>query len=321
MAWTTTELLADVRRSGMFPSASTVTGLTDTDLLAHADKELQSRLLSLVMAAREEFYVRVTDAALVASQSAYKVPYRSIANKLRDVSLLVGTSERNLRRIEPERMGEDASNATGALPWAFYMERDSVVIVPAPSSSGGASLRLRYFARPNRLVAVSATATPTILTVTADSPTTGTTRITHSATGTTLSTSTLWDIVRARPGFEHVGLDLTATGTAAGRIDVLSSSLPSDFTTANNAGDYISAAETSPVVQLPPELHNLLYQRTLCRVLASLGDLDVLAVAEKQAVDMEAAAGMLVSNRTEGNARKVVSGLMWRNRRGSGWLR
>lgn len=314
MAWTTTELLADVSRSAMLPAGGSASGVASSDLLAHADKELQSRLLPLVMAVREEFYVRVQDVPLVASQSAYRIPYRGIANKLREVSLLNGSAETTLPRIEPEQLAELGIQSGGA-PRAFYLERDSVVLVPAPASASG-SLRLRYFTRPNRLVASSATTTPTIVSVAANTPSAGTTRITHSASGTSLGTSGLWDIVRKNPGFEHVGIDLTFTGSAAGTVDVVSSALPSDFTTANNAGDFISSAETSPVVQLPPELHNLLYQRTLCRVLASLGDLDVLAVAEKQAADMEAAATTLVAHRTAGNPRKVVGSLM-RRRRGS----
>ena len=44
MAWLSTDLLADVRRSGMLPD-SAPSGVSDSDLFAHADKELQARLL------------------------------------------------------------------------------------------------------------------------------------------------------------------------------------------------------------------------------------------------------------------------------------
>lgn len=318
MAWTTTELLADVRRSGMLPD-SAPSGVSDTDILAHANKELQARLLPLVLAVREEFYVQPYSTQLVASQQGYRVPSRSIGNKLRDVLLqLSDGSLQNLARIAPEAYAEMMSTSPAVTPWAFYLEADSVLVVPTPATTGSALLVLKYLMRPSWLVPVSATATPTVTTVQANTPSAGLTRINHSATGTNLGTSAALDVVAARPGFRTLMVSVVPQSSGNGYVVVSSTDLPSDFSTANNAGDYLSAAETSPVVQLPPELHNLLYQRTLCRVLQSIGDLEALQAAEANAAQMERDAAGLIGNRVEGEPKKVVGRLLNRTRTRAG---
>lgn len=314
MAWTTTELLADVRRSGMLPD-SAPSGVSDTDILAHANKELQARLLPLVMAVREEFYVQPYSTQLVGNQQGYRVPSRGIGNKLRDVLLqLSDGSLQNLARIAPEAYPETMSTAPAVCPWAFFLESDSVMLVPTPSTTGAATLVLKYLLRPSWLVAVSATATPTVTTVQANTPSPGLTRINHSATGTDLGTSTRLDVVMARPGFRTLMVGVLPQSSGNGYVVVNATDLPSDFSTANNAGDYLSAAETTPVVQLPPELHNLLYQRTLCRVLQSIGDLEALQAAEANAQQMEKDAVGIIANRVEGEPKKVVGRLLSRPR-------
>lgn len=314
MAWTTTELLADVRRSGMLPD-SAPSGVSDTDILAHANKELQARLLPLVMAVREEFYVQPYSTQLVANQQGYRIPSRGIGNKLRDVLLqLSDNSLQNLARIAPEAYPEMMTTAPSVYPWAFFLESDSVMLVPTPATTGAATLVLKYLLRPSWLVPVSATATPTVTTVQANTPSAGLTRINHSATGTDLGTATRLDVVMARPGFRTVMVGVLPVSSGNGYVVVSATDLPSDFTTANNAGDYLSAAETTPVVQLPPELHNLLYQRTLCRVLQSIGDLEALQAAEANAAQMEKDAVGIIANRVEGEPKKVVGRILSRPR-------
>jgi hypothetical protein len=313
MAWTSTELLADVRRSGMLPD-SAPSGVSDTDILAHANKELQARLLPLVMAVREEFYVQPYSTPLVGNQQGYRVPARSIGNKLRDVLLqLSDGSLQNLARIAPEAYPEMMTTAPSVYPWAFYMESDSVMLVPTPSTTSAATLVLKYLLRPSWLVPVSASGTPTVTTVQANTPSSGLTRINHSATMDDLGGQKL-DVVMAKPGFRTLMVGVTPVSSGAGYVVVNATDLPLDFSTANNAGDYLSAAETTPVVQLPPELHNLLYQRTLCRVLQSIGDLEALQAAEANAAQMEKDAIGIIANRVEGEPKKVVGRLLSRPR-------
>jgi len=316
VSYLTTDLLADVRRSGMLPD-SAPSGVSDDDILAHANKELQARLLPLVNSVREEFYVQTETQALVAGQQFYRIPGRSIGNRLRDV--LIQQSDgtlTNLVRLAPEAYAELQTTVPGPYPWAFYLESDSVMLVPTPSTSGSASLLFKYLIRPNRLRTDDPAHTPRISSI--SSPSSGTTRVTL-AHNTNFGTSDALDIVSAKPPFRTVMIGVTPTASGSNFFDVPSSSLPSDFTTANfgggtGKGAVCSLAETSSVVQLPPEMHNLLYQRTLCRVLQSIGDLEALQAAEANAQQMERDAVGLIANRTEGEPKKVVGRLLFQPR-------
>jgi len=329
MAWLTSDLLADVRRSGMLPD-STPSGVADDDILAHATKEMYSRLVPLVLSVREEFFVQQDVVPLVANQQFYRVNERAIGNKLRDVYLVLpDSSQQRLARLTPEAATEFLANPSGAVyPWAYYMENDSVMVLPTPTASGQASLMLKYLMRPNRLRTDDTNHTPRIKTVYPNIPSAGTTRITHNGGGGFAHTTTPLDIVSTKPGFRTLMISTTPTGSGTylgdHYVDVPSSALPSDFSTANNGGgadfgDMLSVSELSAVVQLPPELHNLLYQRTLCRVLQSIGDLESLQAAEANAQQMERDAVGMIANRVESTAKKVVGRLLQQPRRRYGY--
>jgi hypothetical protein len=315
MAWLTSDLLADVRRSGMFPD-SAPGGVSDADILAQADKELQSRLLPLVLAVREEFYVQQTLQPIVGGQQFYRIPGRSIGNKLRDVLLQMSNNTlTSLPRIAPEEVAELAYQP-GQYPWGYYLESDSVMLMPAPQSTNGAQLLMKYLLRPNRLVIHNDNQSPHVETVTDIGS--GLRRIDY--TGNHNFSGARLDIVSVNPPFRTVMIGVVPVASAAGHIDVNVSDLPSDFNTANFGGGApqgatISLAETSPVVQLPPELFNLLCQRTLCRLLQAVGDLESLQSAEAQAAAMERGALTLITNRTEGEPKKVMGRLLQYPRR------
>jgi hypothetical protein len=318
MAWLTSDLLADVRRSGMFPD-SAPGGVSDADILAQADKELQSRLLPLVLAVREEFYVQQTLQPIVGGQQFYRIPGRSIGNKLRDVLLQMSNNTlTSLPRIAPEQVAELAYQP-GQYPWGYYLESDSVMLMPSPQSTNGAQLLMKYLLRPGSLVTHNDNHTPHVVAVSTLNSTT--TRITHTGSATFNTDAQLpLDIVSIKPPFRTVMISVTPTAYATGQIDVPTASLPSDFTTANFGGGagfgaIISLAETTPVVQLPPELFNLLCQRTLCRLLQAVGDLESLQSAEAQAAAMERGALTLITNRTEGEPKKVMGRLLQYPRR------
>lgn len=306
MPYTTTELLADVRRNGMLPATST-TGTADADLLAHADKEMQSRVVPLVLSSREEFYVRSHDVSLTAAVAAYRLPSRAIAGRLRDVQLILsdGTA-RDLPRIQPE----DApfwGIGSQPYPMAFYMERDSVVLVPTPSTTAAATLRMKYFGRPGFLVATS-------YAISAIDTSLNTVTVTNGAA--VYTTSTPVDLVSASSPFDCLAIDQTpsAAVVAGANVTLTLASLPSALA----VGDFVALAGYSPVPQIPVEFHNYLAQRTLCRILQAMGDSEALRNAEADAEQMREAAVSMLTNRVEGAQKKVVGSLLFRRRLG-GW--
>lgn len=288
MAFTTTDLLSTVRLRGMLPSTATL-GVQDSDILQHANDEMQSRLVPLVESVNEEFYVTTTDVALVSGQAAYRLPNRNSGSKLRDLKLVIGGVQQPLVRIEPEKVSAWVSTATG-FPQAFYLEAGAVVLVPTPAVSN-ATLRMRYFVRPGQFVTNAAPTTSTVASVSYSGPTaTVTTSVVVGSGAVSV------DCLAYRPPFEYLALN----GSGSGGIYTLPNSSPNIA-----VGDYVSLADQSPLLQLPVELHSLLAQRTLCRVLQQLGYSDKYAMASDEADRLEEVALKLLSPRVDGAPKKM----------------
>ena len=72
-------------------------------------------------------------------------------------------------------------------------------------------------------------------------------------------------------------------------------------------GDYICLAGESIIPQLPPDLHNMLAEKTAARILASLGDQAGLAMANEKIKEMEYRQGSLLNDRVDGAPQKITS--------------
>lgn len=72
-------------------------------------------------------------------------------------------------------------------------------------------------------------------------------------------------------------------------------------------GDYICAAGESIIPQLPPDLHNMLAEKTAARILASLGDQAGLAIANEKIKEMEYRQGNLLDDRVDGAPQKITA--------------
>jgi hypothetical protein len=306
----------------MLPTSSASPGTLDADVLAHANDELQSRLVPLVMATNEEYFTFTVDVPLVGGQAIYRVPDRCAGSKLRELTLLVGATIIDLPRIEPERLSQLVNGASG-VPAGFVMEAGGVRLVPTPTS-GGMSLRMRYFVRPGQL---TATAADFALIVTAGTvPLLGAVNVVIASGGLmpTGGDGNLYDIVCGRPPFEVLVMDATCFSAVSTTL-VLEYSLGSSASVQGresaagfSGADYVTKRDLSPIVQLPVELHSLLAQRTVCRILQSLGQYDKLDRAEKEADRLERVALSLLTPRVDGAPRKL-RGLLQNTRRG-GWL-
>ena len=322
MAWLASDLVATVKLRAMLPTSSSAPGTADADVLAHANDELQSFMVPMLLSINEEYFTATTDVPLVAGQDVYRLPDRSAASKLREVWAVGGNILINLPRIEPEALNQWVNNATG-VPAAFIMEAGGIRLVPKPSASGY-SLRMRYFARP-ALMTVDTAQYARILTASYLSPSSTTLTLAHSTTAgqgmltPSLGDGYLYDLIAGRPPFEHLGFQgwCTAVGPnfRFSWPDTISPSLQG-ATGANGAqiGDFITALDVSPIVQLPQELHSLLAQRVTARILHQLGRFDAASAATTEAERMAKVALNMLTPRVDGAAR-VVMGLLQSGRR------
>ena len=289
MDWTTTGLLASIRRRASIPTTATTGGL-DADLLAFANEELRLGLVSKLLTLRESYFKRDSDSTIAAATTSYRIPTRAVGGKLASVRLLdsAGGELGVLTEVPDERL-EDYSGLSSTA--AYRVLGNSLVLVPSAVTSA-VTLRQTYFAQPSELVASGYATISAINT----STNVVTTSAIHGYT-----TSSVLDLVRASEGFESLAIDQTPT--AVGSTTTLTfSSLPSGLA----VGDYVCVFRQSPVPQIPSEFHPILAQRVACAYLEAQGAPE-LAAAVKKLEAMEEAIGILSSPRVDSGSKKIIN--------------
>jgi hypothetical protein len=301
--FTTTGLLADIKRKCFIPIAQTT--FSDTDLLAMADEELQIGIVPLIMSVREEFFVTWKEYNVTGLTSSFSIPPRAIGSKLSKVTMIVDPTASDVPNevLLPQLNADQAVfntvfNNYLAIP-AFYLQNNQLFLSPGGQQYAGQTLRQYYFRRPNQLILTSGCSTITSIT-----DNIATVNLIPSTFGTGSLYTITSDVVKANPGFDLLGMDLSLTvNTVDNTITFTDDLADLDI----QVGDYICLAGETPVPQIPVEVHTLLAQRTAVKVLEALGDEKNFAIASKKLVDMEHRITGLLSNRVEGAARKVVN--------------
>lgn len=269
MDYTHTALLAAVRRLAAAPTA-TASGSASSDLLAHANEELQSYVVPLILDLREEYFLQVKSQTMTVGTAAYRLPSRAIGAKLREVEMVDSAGNvTNLRRLAPD-MAEEFPTSNGT-PYGYHLRGNSVVLVPTPAVAN--TLRLTYYLRPNEVVS---TAYGTVSTIVGSV-------VTYTETGTFApTTSSVIDLIAATSGFECHSVDVTpsAADTTANTVTV---TVPTDLA----VGDYVVTRDQTPVPQIPSEFHPLLYTRTALRFAESNGATNRIGYLTKKSAELE----------------------------------
>lgn len=293
----TTELLDDIRNRGSIPAADL--RFPDASLLAAATRELREGVAPLVHSAKAEHMVYGYEVAVTAGVGTYRIPPRALGGGgLRDVTWQQTGSniQASLREI-PASESPAWSDTTG-MPTVYYVRNYSVVLLPTPNAVG--TLRMPYYARPNKLVAAE-DATP-ILGISSSSAVDVTFSIAIGEP-TVITTGATVDIVRGTPGFETLaeGLTVALSDPDNGELTV-ATTVPLDSTI--QAGDWLCLVGTSPVVQAPLELNGLLAARTVRRCLKAVGDARWQDF-DADVQELEARALQWLSPRNDGESKAV----------------
>lgn len=303
MAWTTTQLLAHIRRVASLPTAATVAGYADADLLAHADAALQGRLGPLVANARDEHAVSTVDVAVASGQVTVRLPPRVASGRLRDITMATpdGTGYVSVPRLEPE----DAAQYSLGVPTspqsvAVVVQAGFLRIVPAPTSS--MTLRFSYVRASPSLADISTCTAVTALTV-------GATNLTASHAGTLAAGN--YDFVMTSNG-DSLGDDVATVVTSVGSTTFANSQLSPMFaqvqaeaTRYAAEGIYLCPSGTTCIVPLPDAVSPLLAFRAALGVMQAIGDTEGAARAEVIADRMEQQIVPLLSERIEGEPQVV----------------
>lgn len=116
--------------------------------------------------------------------------------------------------------------------------------------------------------------------------------------------SSIVDFLQTKPGHKILNFDvqLTSTAISGNVIEFSSTDIPETLI----VGDYVCLANEAIIPQIPPDLHNVLAERTASRILAALGDQQGLQSSNAKIQEMEANQSRLIDNRTEGSPQKVI---------------
>jgi hypothetical protein len=302
VAWTTTQLLAHIRRVASLPAAATATGYTDADLLVHADSAL-SRVSALVANARDEHAIHTVDVAVAANQVSVRLPPRVASGRLRDVTVQLpsATGYVSVPRLEPE----DAAQYSLSIPTtpqslAVVVQAGFLRIVPASTSA--LNLRLSYVRAPPALAAVSTCTLVTALT--AASP-----NITATHSGTIAAGSYDFTLLSNGDSLgDSVATVVAGAGSttfAAANMGPMFVNVQAECTRYVTEGLYLCPAGTTCVVPLPNSLSPLLAYRAASAFMVAIGDSEGSAALERMAERMEEQLVPLLSERIEGEPQVV----------------
>ena len=291
----TTAFVAAVRRQGQFTA-----DLTDADILAAADIEVQGRLIPLVRLVRQEYLV--AEAVVTSYGGRLALPSRSVAGTVRQVQLLSGNAALTLPLMPLE---SDSGAPSSGQPFGWYFDGASVVLLPRGTEG---TCRVRYYLRPSAMVLDTTVASTARLSVVAQDGSGG---YTATAASATPAPSTLIDVVSAGPAHAVCAIDRPGTGTTS--LTLPASSVLSPVA----VGDYWAVAGQTPFVPVPEELTAALIHQTagtLLRALAFDAEASQQLLLAEKALDE---GRKLLAPRSEGNPRRLVGGIRWSL--GQGW--
>lgn len=115
----------------------------------------------------------------------------------------------------------------------------------------------------------------------------------------------LVDFLQTKPGhkIETYDVMIPNTGIAGNIITFTASDIPESAI----IGDYICLANECVIPYLPPDLHNILAERTANRILMAIGDQAGLQISNTKLQEMEKSSGELVDNRVEDAPKKILA--------------
>ncbi len=283
--WTTTGLLASIRRRASIPTTAT-TGGANADLIAYANEELRLGLIAEILRLRESYFKRDSDTAI--SGSTYRIPTRAIGGKLAAVYLLDSSSQvlgDPLAEISDAHVGQ----FSGSGVCGYQIKGANLILVPGATTSAS-YLRMTYFEQPNELVATGYATIETVVSTT----------VLDTTASHGFSTSSVLDFVKATEGFESLSIGVSPT--VASSDDLTFASLPDGLV----AGDYVCVQRQSPVPQIPSEFHPILAQRVAVAWLEAQGAPELDAARGKLG-EMQAAIGVLSSPRVDTGSKKIIN--------------
>ena len=286
-------MIASIKRRGILPASQSL--FMPADIVNIMTEELHSVIVPLLMREHEEYLVTNVDQAITAGTNSYFIPAKSIGLKLRDVCLVDSQgNEISLPRIATEDMKAVGLDTT-RYNRGYTLDNDRVTLVPSSSDFSSYTLRFKIYRRPNNLVQTSAAGKISLIN-------TGTRQVTLASIPSTFTNALTYDFIKGTPSF-RAHAENQAAATVAGFVITFTAALPSDLA----VGDYVAEYGFSPIPQIPYEVHRLLEQRVVIKIMEGLKDSTGLKLAKDAYEEQVTQFRALVNPRVDGTPQKLVS--------------
>ena len=290
--YTTTGMIASIKRRGVLPDSQIL--YDPDDLVNIMTEELQSIIVPLIMAVREEYFVVNVDQSISTNQNTFFIPFRAIGMKLRDVVLVNSQgTEIPLPRYSPEDIKNQINNSRFEI--GVYLDNDRVLFIPTTTDYSAYTLRMKIFRRPNNLIQASQSGKITAIN-------TVTKQVTLATLPSIFTTSLTYDFIKGMPSF-RAHAEAQPITTILGFVLTFTNALPSDLA----VGDYVAETGFSPIPQIPYEVHRLLEQRVVVKIMEGLKDSTGRKLAIDNYDEMVKEFERIVTPRVDGAPKKVVS--------------
>lgn len=291
---TTDALIKSVRRRAMIPDDSSA--FTDEAIIDIMNEELDEQVISKVLVTNEEHLVDSIKVTVDKDKSEYKIPYRAVGNKLRDLAYVDSSDGHyELSRISLEELSDYRNSYTSYNRDVFYVKGDSVNLLDVRILDYEA-LIMYYYLRPNVLVKEEDCGV-----ITSINTTTG--EVALNRFPSSFFNIPKMDFVGKKTPNSIKSYDITPTSinSSAKTVTFKVEELPEDL----EVGDYLCKAEESPVPNIPTEFHPILAQATAVHILESLGDSEGLANANRKLENMIDQVVQITNDRVEGAPQKI----------------
>lgn len=293
---TSNDIIASVKRRIMVPLNQAT--FEESDLLAFADEEMSLGLVPSILVVHEDYLMFTETVPMVDSVTRYQIPYRSVGNKLREISF----QDQSGNVYEMTRIGvADVPfynvTSAGARAYAFYVENNEIVLTPQNAGPFvNSNLLMTYYMRPSTLVLLDEVAV--ISSIDRD---TGIIQLSNLPEDFVITE--VFDLIKVQSPNKILNFDVSAVS-----INSTSKTItldPDDIPASLAAGDHIALSEESAIPQVPSDLHVVLAHRVATRVLEAIGDTEGLQNANQKLGEMEKKTQALIDNRVEDAPMKI----------------
>lgn len=292
MIYTSDLLLESIKSRAMIPDSQNT--FPDSTLLNLANEEMESFIQGLLIRVQEEYGVYTIQVPLVANQQAYRIPERFSGLKLRDIVMVINDQRYYIARVSREKL-PDYDPLSVDQTAGFWVQNNNVMLIWMPTDSIG-YLEMSGHLRPGQIV--PSTGYRPITSVDTETNTLG-----MDTLMTSLQVGAKIDVQTQKSGSEYVLLSATITA-----VDTIGKTVTVDKDVSDcEVGDYLCMEKTAAVPQCPEEMHPMLAQRVVCRVLEALNDQEGLAASSAKLKEMELNILALIDNRVEGKPLKIVN--------------